>query len=97
VYGNQESAIIEEILTKANEKLSRGIKVIVVDSAPEYYGRNLVKRLSSKGLQCQYTMLSMVNFLINTVTKVLIASTYILCNGALVAPMGTSMIGCIAS
>ena len=42
-------------------------------------------------------MLSMVNFLINTVTKVLLASTYILCNGALVAPMGTSMLGCIAS
>lgn len=30
-------------------------------------------------------------------TKVFLASTYVLCNGALVAPMGTSMIGCIAS
>ena len=29
-------------------------------------------------------------------TKVFLASTYVLCNGALVAPMGTSMIGCIA-
>jgi len=38
----------------------------------------------------------MVQFLIQTVTKVFLASTYVLCNGALVAPMGTSMIGCIA-
>lgn len=38
----------------------------------------------------------MVNFLIKTVTKVLMASTYVLCNGALVAPIGSSQIGCIA-
>jgi translation initiation factor eIF-2B subunit delta len=38
----------------------------------------------------------MVAFLIKTVTKVLLAATYVLCNGALVAPIGTSQIGCIA-
>lgn len=38
----------------------------------------------------------MVNFFINQVTKVFLPSTYILCNGALVAPIGSSMIGCIA-
>jgi translation initiation factor eIF-2B subunit delta len=38
----------------------------------------------------------MINFLIKNVTKILLASSYILCNGALVAPMGTSMIGCLA-
>ena len=38
----------------------------------------------------------MVNFLISQVTKVFLASTYVLCNGALVAPMGSSMIACLA-
>lgn len=37
----------------------------------------------------------MANFLINTVTKVILPASYVLCNGALVAPMGTSMIGCL--
>lgn len=31
-----------------------------------------------------------------SVTKVFLASTYVLANGALVAPIGSSMIGCIA-
>lgn len=39
----------------------------------------------------------MINFIIKTVTKVILASTYVLCNGALIAPMGTAMIGCMAS
>ena len=39
----------------------------------------------------------MVNFLIQKVTKVFLGSTYVLCNGAMVAPMGSSMIACIAN
>lgn len=39
----------------------------------------------------------MLNNIIKTVTKVLISATYVLCNGALVAPMGTSMVACVAS
>mmetsp|Transcript_6188 Transcript_6188/g.10018 ORF Transcript_6188/g.10018 Transcript_6188/m.10018 type:complete len:81 (+) Transcript_6188:1139-1381(+) len=37
----------------------------------------------------------MLNFLISTVTKCFLSSTYLLCNGALVSPMGTSLTGCI--
>ncbi len=39
----------------------------------------------------------MLNFLIQQVTKVFLSATYILCNGALVAPIGSSMIACLAS
>ena len=56
----------------------------------------MVKRLAKHGIECQYTLISMVSFIINTVTKVFLSSSYILQNGALVAPMGTSIIGCIA-
>lgn len=80
---------------KAHQQ-SKPFRVIVVDSAPEYYGRNLVKRLSKSGIKCQYTLINMFNFLIGSVTKVILPSTYVLGNGALVAPIGTSMIGCIA-
>ena len=76
--------------------MKKKFRVIVADSAPDYLGRSLVKRLASYGIKCQYTLISMVQFLIQTVSKVFLASTYVLCNGALVAPMGTSMIGCIA-
>jgi translation initiation factor eIF-2B subunit delta len=80
----------------AAQNSGKKIRVIIVDSAPDFLGRSLAKRLSAQGIKCQYTMINMVNFLIKTVTKVMMASTYVLCNGALVAPIGTSQIGCIA-
>lgn len=89
VYGNQESLTIENMLSAAHSS-DKKFRVIVVDSAPDFHGRCLVKRLASKGIKCQYTLINMVAFLIKTVTKVLLAATYVLCNGALVAPIGTS-------
>ena len=38
----------------------------------------------------------MVNFLMSQVTKVFLPASYVLCNGALVAPTGSSMIACVA-
>lgn len=93
-YANAESQTIEDLIKKAVDH-GRKLRVIVVDSAPEFHGRSMVKRLAKHGIKCQYTLISMVNFLISSVTKIFLPSTYILCNGALVAPMGTSMIGCI--
>jgi len=96
IYGNQESQSVQELIKKAVE-IGRNLRVIVVDSAPDFHGRSIVKRLAKCGIKCQYTLISMVNFLINQVTKVFLSASYVLCNGALVAPMGSSMIGCIAS
>jgi len=96
MYANVESQTIEDMLKKAHDT-GKNIRVIVVDSSPDYQGRSVVKRLAKHGIKCQYTLISMINFLIHTVTKVFLPSTYILCNGALVAPMGSSLIACIAS
>lgn len=95
-YGNNESQTIEALLNKAHDR-GKQLRVIVVDSAPEYCGRSMVKRLAKHGIQCQYTLISMVSFLIGQVTKVFLPASYVLCNGALVAPMGSSMLGCIAT
>lgn len=50
VYGTQESQIVEEILKHAHE--TKTIRVVVVDSAPDYQGRSMVKRLASYGIKC---------------------------------------------
>lgn len=95
VYANNESQTIVDILKTAHDQ-GRKLRVVVVDSAPEYHGRDVVKRISKHGIKCQYTLINMASFLINQATKVFLAATYILCNGALVAPMGSSYIGCLA-
>ena len=52
VFGNSESNTIEELLKKAYNVKSKRFKVIVVDSAPEYHARGLVKRLTRHGIKC---------------------------------------------
>lgn len=95
IYANHESQTIVEVLKNAHDK---GIKlrVIVVDNTPEYHGRSIIKRLAKHGIKCQYTLINLASFLINQVTKVILPATYVLCNGALVAPMGSSIIGALA-
>ena len=51
VYGNKESHSVELILKEAQQS-NKKFRVIVVDSAPEYSGRSLVKRLASYGIKC---------------------------------------------
>lgn len=96
VFGNCESQTIEDLLKKAHDTKLKSFKVIVSDSAPDYSGRGLVKRLTAHGIKCQYTLIQMINFLIQSVTKVFLPSSYILCNGSLVAPTGSGMIACLA-
>ena len=50
IYGNQESQTVEEILKAAHE--TKSLRVIVVDSAPDYLGRSMVKRLAAHGIKC---------------------------------------------
>ena len=96
VYGSQETSTIESLLVQAKEAGKR-FTLLVVDSAPDYRGRAMAKRLSAAGIKVKYTLIQMLAAIIQTVTKVLLAATYVLCDGSLVSPMGSSMIACIAN
>ena len=52
VYGNQETHTIEEMLKSAHQSGTKRFRVIVVDSAPDFLGRSLVKRLAASGITC---------------------------------------------
>ena len=52
VYGNVESQTIENMLKKAHDSHTKRFKVIVIDSAPDYFGRGMVKRLANYGIKC---------------------------------------------
>lgn len=95
IYANQESQTVVDLLKKAHDKGIK-IRVVVVDSAPEFHGRSMVKRLAKHGIKCQYTLINLATFVINQVSKVILPATYILCNGALVSPMGSSILASLA-
>ena len=51
VYGNKESHTLELIFKEACQ-MKKKFRVIVVDSAPDYLGRSMVKRVASLGIKC---------------------------------------------
>lgn len=71
--------------------------MIVVDTCPSFSGRALVKRLSSRGIKCIYTLVQGISALVTRTTKVFIGASYVLGNGGCVAEMGTSMVAYLAS
>lgn len=93
------SKIIETLLTSAHENLSaknESFELIVVDDPPEGRGRELIRRLSLKGIKCVYTTLNGVPYFMNRVTKIFIHATSMLANGNCIARVGSAMLGCIA-
>lgn len=56
----------------------------------------MVKRLSQQGINCTYTLLQSISFLIDKVTKVFVGASSVLYNGSIIAKSGTAMLTAIA-
>lgn len=88
--------VLERLFEQAHAS-GFNITVIVVDTCPNFSGRALVKRLSTHGIRCIYTLVQGISALVTRTTKVFIGASYVLGNGGIVAEMGTSMVAYIAS
>ena len=71
--------------------------VIVVDTCPNFSGRDVAQRLSTHGIHCKYTLIQGISALISQTTKVFLGVSYVLGNGGVVSNIGTSMVAYIAS
>jgi len=85
-----------EKLFEVAHKEGCNFKVIVVDTCPEMLGRAQVQRLSQMGIKCKYTLLQGIGNLITKAKLVFIGASYVLGNGGVVGPSGTSMLAYMA-
>jgi translation initiation factor eIF-2B subunit delta len=96
------NTVIEETLLRAarppeKDKVAATFNVIVVDTCPNFLGREVAKRLSHHGIACKYTLIQGISALINQTTKVFLGVSYVLGNGGVVGDIGTSMVAYYAS
>lgn len=89
------SSLIERILA---ETFQIGIKfrVIIVDAGPFYEGKELLRRLVKKRLQCTYVLLAAASYIMKEATKVLLGAHAILTNGYVMSRAGSSQVALIA-
>ncbi|XP_065113295.1 translation initiation factor eIF2B subunit delta isoform X2 [Paramisgurnus dabryanus] len=93
VYGC--SSLVNHILCEAFDK-QRKFRVIVVDSRPRLEGREALRRLVKKGIQCTYVLISALSYILPEVSKVFLGAHALLANGYVMSRVGTSQIALVA-
>ncbi|KAJ4833250.1 hypothetical protein Tsubulata_005083 [Turnera subulata] len=92
-YGS--STAVEMILLQAHE-LGKHFRVVVVDSRPKLEGQLLLRRLVGKGINCTYTHINAVSYIMHEVTRVFLGASSVLCNGTVYSRVGTACIAMVA-
>lgn len=89
------SPLVRQILLETAAQ-GRRFRVIVVDARPLNDGKITMKACADANIPCMYTNLAGVNFVMDQATRVLLGTSAVLSNGAVLAPAGTAMIASIA-
>ncbi|XP_073006106.1 uncharacterized protein [Typha latifolia] len=89
------SSVVEMILTYAHE-LGKKFRVVVVDSRPKLEGQVLLHRLVAKGLDCTYTHINAISYIMCEVTRVFLGASSVLSNGAVYSRVGTASVAMVA-
>ncbi|CAL4934951.1 unnamed protein product [Urochloa decumbens] len=92
-YGS--SSVVEMILDHAHE-LGRNFRVIVVDSRPKLEGQGSLRRLVAKGINCTYTHINAISYIMHEVTRVFLGASSILSNGTVYSRVGTASVAMVA-
>ncbi|OIV97189.1 hypothetical protein TanjilG_28940 [Lupinus angustifolius] len=92
-YGS--SCVVEMILLYAHD-LGKQFSVVVVDSRPKLESQALLCRLVANGLNCTYTHINAVSYVMHEVTRVFLGASSVLSNGTVYSRVGTSCVAMVA-
>ncbi|AEC10370.1 putative nagB/RpiA transferase [Arabidopsis thaliana] len=93
-YGS--STVIEMILVHAHE-LGKKFRVFVVDSRPKLQGKLLLRRLIKRGINCTYTHITAISYIMHQVTKVFLGASSVFSNGTVYSRVGTACVAMVAN
>ncbi|XP_061977566.1 uncharacterized protein LOC133698603 [Populus nigra] len=93
IYGS--SSAVEMVLLHAHE-LGKQFRVVVVDSRPKLEGQLLLRRLVGKGINCTYTHINAISYIMHEVTRVFLGASSVLSNGTVYSRVGTACVAMVA-
>ncbi|KAJ6960405.1 uncharacterized protein [Populus alba] len=92
-YGSPSA--VEMVLLHAHE-LGKQFRVVVVDSRPKLEGQLLLHRLVGKGINCTYTHVNAISYIMHEVTRVFLGASSVLSNGTVYSRVGTACVAMVA-
>jgi len=89
------SSLLQAVFSRA---AASGLKfrVIVADGRPKLEGRQMAHHLTKAGVDCTYTMVHSLSYVIGEVTKVFLGAHAVMANGYVMSRVGTSQVAMIA-
>ncbi|CAA7055556.1 unnamed protein product [Microthlaspi erraticum] len=93
-YGSPSA--VEMVLLHAHE-LKKKFRVLVVDSRPKLEGQLLLRRLIKRGINCTYTHINAISYIMHEVTKVFLGASSVLSNGTVYSRVGTACVAMVAN
>lgn len=95
-YSSPRSSVVEKVLLRAHAD-GKDFSVVVVDSRPVLEGKNLLRMLSSVGIECTYLLLPALPSIITEVSTVFIGAHALHANGGVFSRAGTALVAMLAS
>ncbi|XP_042438239.1 translation initiation factor eIF-2B subunit delta-like [Zingiber officinale] len=89
------SSVVEMILVYAHEHKKK-FRIVIVDSRPKHEGQILLRRLVAKGLNCTYTHINAISYIMHEVTRVFLGAASVLSNGTVYSRVGTACVAMVA-
>ncbi|CAL9060399.1 uncharacterized protein LOC135678097 [Musa acuminata AAA Group] len=90
------SCVVEMLLVYAHE-VGKQFRVVIVDSRPKLEGQVLFHRLVAKGINCTYTHVNAISYIMHEVTLVFLGAASVLSNGTVYSRVGTACVAMVAN
>ncbi|XP_064971826.1 uncharacterized protein LOC135616503 [Musa acuminata AAA Group] len=90
------SCVVEMLLVYAHE-VGKQFRVVIVDSRPKLEGQVLLHRLVAKGINCTYTHVNAISYIMHEVTLVFLGAASVLSNGTVYSRVGTACVAMVAN
>lgn len=89
------SYVVEQLFIQAH-KQGKKFRVVIVDNGPKFEGKALLHRLIQKGIDCTYTLLTGLSYVIKEVSKVFTGAQALLSNGSVISRAGSAVVALMA-
>ncbi|CAN8321031.1 unnamed protein product [Cochlearia groenlandica] len=90
------SCVVEMILIHAHE-IGKNFRVVIVDSRPNLEGQKLLRSLVTRGLDCTYTHINAISYIMREATRVFLGASSMFSNGTLYSRAGTACVAMVAN
>jgi translation initiation factor eIF-2B subunit delta len=92
-YSEAVAMVVTQLAKQQRALTSSSVRFIVVDSRPQFSGKQMLQTLRREGMQCSYILLNALSYVLQDVTKVLLGASALMSDGSLLGQIGS---GCVA-